>query len=159
MIMQQSFPELYDDDSRRTFVNHGTCLYPAFLEVAATVVSSNSRFTQIPRRYDLDGLANRIREANDQGEREALEEFRALREFQAKQRAESETEREREEAEKANLVLPGLCEDDGRDSDRKPAYNAHEIGTSSHLSSGPPLLYTPLRKPYHTKHGQQGNPI
>ncbi|KAH8752833.1 hypothetical protein F5883DRAFT_621354, partial [Diaporthe sp. PMI_573] len=111
MIMQQSFPEFYADDLRRTFVNHGSCLYPAFLEVAATVASSNnrppyrkkSRVTQIPQRYDLDALADRIRETDDQGEREALEEFRALREVQAKQRAASEAEREREEAEKTNL--------------------------------------------------------
>lgn len=116
MIMQQSFPEFYAEDLRRTFSEHGNCLYPAFLEVAATVASSNnrppyrkkSRVTQIPRRYDVDALADRIRASADQGEREALEEFRALREVQAKQRAESEVERKREEAEKTNLEVATL---------------------------------------------------
>ncbi|KAI7784533.1 hypothetical protein LA080_009769 [Diaporthe eres] len=116
MIMQQSFPEFYAEDLRRTFAEHGNCLYPAFLEVAATVASSNnrppyrkkSRVTQIPRRYDVDALADRIRTSADQGEREALEEFQALRAVQAKQRAESDVERRREEAEKTNLEIAML---------------------------------------------------
>lgn len=124
MIMQQSFPECYAEDLRRTFAENGNCLYPAFLQVAATVASSNnrppyrkkSRVTQIPGRYDVDALADRIRTCADQGEREALEEFVALREVQAKQHAQSEAERKREEAERTNLqiaVLEGNVADCG----------------------------------------------
>ncbi|POS78104.1 hypothetical protein DHEL01_v203504 [Diaporthe helianthi] len=116
MIMQQSFPECYAEDLRRTFTENGNCLYPAFLQVAATVASSNdrppyrkkSRVTQISGRYDLDSLADRIRTCSDQGEREALEEFMALRELQAKQHAESQAEREREVAENTNLQIAML---------------------------------------------------
>jgi hypothetical protein len=67
IIMQQSFPEFYAEDLRRTFAEHSNCLYPAFLEVAATIASINrppyrkkSRVIQIPGRYDLDALADRI---------------------------------------------------------------------------------------------------
>ncbi|KAI3402074.1 hypothetical protein diail_1, partial [Diaporthe ilicicola] len=110
-VMQQSFPQFYAEDLRRTLAEHGNCLYPAFLAVTATVARSNnrapyrkkSRVTQIPGRYDVDALADRIRSCADQGEREALEEFRALREIQSKQRAKSEIERKREEDEQNNL--------------------------------------------------------
>lgn len=123
-IMQQSFPQFYAEDLRRTLVEHGNCLYPAFLAVTATVARSNnhppyrkkSRVTQISGRYDVDTLADSIRSCVDQGEREALEEFQALREVQSKQRAASEAERKREEDEKMNLqvaILEGNISDCG----------------------------------------------
>ncbi|KAK2613681.1 hypothetical protein N8I77_000574 [Diaporthe amygdali] len=123
-IMQQSFPDLYADDLRRTLAEHGNCLYPAFLAVTATVASINnrppyrkkSRATQISGRYGVDALADRIRTCVDQGEREALEEFQAVTEFQSKKRAESEVERKRDADEKANLeaaMLEGNVADCG----------------------------------------------
>ncbi|KAL2275338.1 hypothetical protein FJTKL_02134 [Diaporthe vaccinii] len=123
-IMQQSFPQFYADDLRKTLAEHGNCLYPAFLAVTATVASSNnhtpykkkSKATHISGKYDVGALTDRIRSCADQGEREALEEFRALKEVQSKQRAEFEVERKREEDEKANLeaaMLEGNAADCG----------------------------------------------
>ncbi|KUI68591.1 hypothetical protein VM1G_03842 [Cytospora mali] len=111
-LLQQSFPHVYVTDIRKVLARHGNCLYPAFLALDKALdgwddqnppFKKKTRITQSYRKYDLTNLDDIIRDSIDEGEREALEEFRAVSVVQSNQRAEAVAEMQRDQDEKENF--------------------------------------------------------
>lgn len=102
---------------RKILQRHGNCLYPAFLALDKALVEWDDknppfrrkiRITQPYRKYDLTNLDDIIRGCDDEGEREALEEFRAARAVQNDQRAKAAAAMQQEQDEKANFEVSRL---------------------------------------------------
>lgn len=113
-LFQQSFPQVYVLDIRRILAEHGNCLYPAFLALDKTLVEWDDKNPPFKKKkakttqnykYNLTNLDNIINVCHDEGEREALEEFRAARAVQSIQRAEAVAEIQREQDEDKNLEM------------------------------------------------------
>lgn len=114
LLLQQSFPQLYMDDVRKTLDRHYKCLYPTYLALNKVMVEwdprnppfrTKTRVSKPPRAYNLNAIDEAIRNALDGGEREALEEFRAARAIQQKQRAQAEEEKRKEQKERENFEI------------------------------------------------------
>jgi len=128
-LLQQDFPNVYCKDLYASFENHGNLLFPTYLALDKRVAEPRDQTLELKHKNQIKmqekfthlKLDETIRTCKDEGEKEALEEFRAARNARIFMVAKSsvdrqERAREAEEFEAAKrdgtVASCGCCYDD-----------------------------------------------